>query len=260
MARGSPIPGDPARVLPVVFGCRAEDVAETVIVSPFIPIRAFRREAQGDTVELTPPFFYKGFTGRKGSLRFTVIHTGVGPSRLGDCLGFLSLTPARRILFAGAVGGLDPRYAIGETFLPTEVADGEGFSRYARQPFGELARTAPLSSCRTRLGNELGAFLRSSGSVVRCGRVFTVGAITSESRANLEVLAALRFQALEMELSAFYAASGRWGFEAAALTYVSDLPLRSDLWSEKAPGEEEALRSAYRALPGLALEFLSRGA
>lgn len=256
--RGPPVClGDPGRVISVVFGCRPEQVAERVVVTPFLPLRAFRREVEGEPVDLSPPFFYKGFTASFGGRPVTVLHAGVGPSRVGDCLGFLSLTPARRILFAGAVGGLAEAHAIGDGFLPVAAADGEGYARYARESFGEVARSAPCLPCASPLGERLGAFLAGRGWTVHRGRVFTVGAITFETEANLRLLARLGYDALEMELSAFYAAAGRYGLEAAALTYVSDLPLRSDLWAPKSASEQEALRRAYRAVPRLALEFLA---
>ncbi|MEW6487734.1 MAG: hypothetical protein AB1578_07455 [Thermodesulfobacteriota bacterium] len=254
-----PALGDPEAVVGVVFGCRPEEVAADVVLTPFVPLKAFRRHAEPEVRELSPPFFYKGFTGTFGGRRVTVLATGVGPSRVGDCLGFLSLTPARRVLFAGAVGGLADDLAIGEFFLAAEAADGEGYTRYVGRPFREVVRSARRVPRPGGFGEDLGAFLASQGFRAREGRVFTVGSIAAESRENLLELRRQGFDALEMELSAFYAGSSGYGMSAAALTYVSDLPLRSSLWQEKAPGEQDALRRAYRALPLLALEYLTRG-
>lgn len=254
-----PALGDPAAVVEVVFGCRPEDVAEDVVLTPFVPLKGFRRHLEAAVRELSPPFFYKGFTGVFAGRRVTVLSTGVGPSRVGDCLGFLSLTPARRVLFAGAVGGLADDLAIGEFFLATEAADGEGYTRYVTSPFGEVVRGARRVPRPGGLGGDLGAFLASKGFSAREGRVFTVGSIAAESRENLLELRRQGYDALEMELSAFYAGSSCHGMSGAALTYVSDLPLHSSLWQEKGPGEQDALRRAFRALPLLALEYLTRG-
>ncbi len=249
--------GDPRKVVGVVFGCRPEDIAEEVVVTPFVPLKAFRRHVAAEVRDLSPPFFYKGFTGVFGGRRVTVLATGVGPSRVGDCLGFLSLTPARRVLFAGAVGGLAPELAIGEFFLPLEAADGEGYTRYVDQPFRQVVAGARPVPRPRGFGGGLGPFLAAQGFVAREGRVFTVGSISFESRENLLAIRDHGYDAVEMELSAFFAASRCHGLAAAALTYVSDLPLGSSLWQEKGPGEEEALRHAYRALPLLALEYLA---
>lgn len=254
-----PALGDPEAVVGVVFGCRPEEVAADVVLTPFVPLTAFRRHVEPGVRELSPPFFYKGFTAAFMGRRVTVLSTGVGPSRVGDCLGFLSLTPARRVLFAGAVGGLADDLAIGEFFLAAEAADGEGFTRYVDHPFREVARSARRVPRPGGFGDGLGAYLASRGFRAREGRVFTVGSIAAESRENLLELRRQGYEALEMELSAFYAGSSGYGLSAAALTYVSDLPLRSSLWEEKGPGEQEALRRAYRALPLLALEYLTRG-
>ncbi|MHB8763066.1 MAG: phosphorylase family protein [Deferrisomatales bacterium] len=250
--------GDPDRVLRVVFGCRPADVAADVVVSPFVTLRAFRRHVEGEVTPLEPPFFYKGFTGALRGRRITVLWTGVGPSRVGDCLAFLSLTPARRVLFAGAVGGLAPEHAIGDYFLPSEAADGEGYTRYAAGPFAEVVAAAPrIPAPPGPLAEGLGPFLTDRGWPVRRGPVFTIGSVSFETPENLASVARAGYAALEMELSAFYAAARLHGLDAAALTYVSDLPLRSSLWAEKTLADEDALRRAFRALPELALEYLA---
>ena len=249
--------GDPERVVRVVLGCRPGDVAEDVVVSPFLPLRVFQRHLETIGHNLNPPFFYKGVSGTFAGRPVTVIVTGVGPSRVGDCLGFLSLTPARRVLFAGALGGLRPEHSIGDLFLPLSAADGEGYTRYVSRPFAEVAESARPTPCSGGLEAALAAFLRARGHTLREGRVFTVGSIAFESRENLQTLVRLGYDGLEMELSAFYAAADHHGFEAAAVTYISDLPVRSSLWQAKSAGEEEALRTAYRAVPRLCLEFLA---
>jgi purine-nucleoside phosphorylase len=256
---GVPALGEPETVVGVVFGCRPQDVAEDVIVTPFVPLKGFRRQVEGELLELSPPFFYKGFTATFGGRKATVIATGVGPSQVGDCLGFLSLTPARRVLFAGAVGGLAEDQAIGEFFLPLEAADGEGFTRYLDRPFREVVRRARRIPRPHPCGEDLSGFLTRKGFPVREGRVFTVGSIASESPENLQELRSQGYDAIDMELSAFYSAALHYGLSGAALTYISDLPLRSSLWQEKGPKEQEALRRAYRALPLLALEYFVQG-
>ena len=257
--RRRPELGSPERVVEVVFGCRPEDVSADVILSPFIPLRAFRRHLGEDVVDLSPPFFFRGITGRFAGRRVSVIATGVGPSRVGDCIGFLSFTPARRVFFAGAVGGLAADHEIGAFFVPTEVADGEGYTPYATRRFEEVVAAAPRLTFPEGTRGALERFLEAEGVGPISGRVFTVGAITAESRENLETLARLGYEAVEMELSAFCSASALYGFEPTALTYVSDLPLGSSLWAEKTPEEQESLRSAYRALPLLALRYLAAG-
>jgi purine-nucleoside phosphorylase len=251
--------GEPEQVVEVVFGCRPEDVAEDVVLSPFLPLKSFQRHLEREICSLAPPFFYRGFTGEFGDRRVTVLLTGVGPSRVGDCVSFLALTPARRLLFAGAVGSLRSGHAIGDFFLPTEAADGEGYTRYLQSGFAEIAAAAPIVSCQTELSRAAELFLGKLPHPVRKGRVYTIGSIAFESRENLLVLERLGFDAIEMELSAFFSGAAGGGFDAAALTYVSDLPVTSSLWQPKGPREREGLRRAYRDLPRLCLEFLAAG-
>jgi purine-nucleoside phosphorylase len=252
-ARHPPQLGNPRQVVRTVFGCEPEAVAPTVVLSPFVPLKAFRRHVQKVVAELAPPFFFKGFSAVFKERPVTVIHTGVGPSRIGDCLGFLALTPARRVCFAGAVGALNPEYQLGEFFVPTAAADGEGYSRYCREPFPQLAAAAPVVACPAEADGGPDVLLAAEKLCLHRGLVFTVGSIAFESPENLRTLRELGFDVLEMELSAFYTAAAHHGFAATSLTYVSDLPLTRSLWQEKTAEEREALRRAYRALPLLAL-------
>jgi len=253
MIRNPPLLGTAEQVVRTVFGCATEDIAPSVVLSPFVPLKSFRRHLSTVTAELTPAFFYKGVTGVFAGQPVTILHTGVGPSRIGDCLAFLSLTPARQVCFAGAVGALNAQYSIGAFCIPTVVADGEGYSHYCRAPFAELAAAAPVVTCAAAGGDHWQSLLAAEALPLHHSRVFTIGSIAFESPENLRTLLALGYDAVEMELSAFYAAAAYHGLLAAALTYVSDLPLSRSLWQEKTPAEEEALRRAYRALPLLAL-------
>jgi len=258
MGINPPLLGDPAKVLAVTLGCRPEEVAEDVVVTPFMPLKAFLRHMEAETVrELNPRFFFKGFTASFGGRPVTAVLTGVGPSRVGDLVSILSLTPARRVLFAGAVGGLNPEWSLGDFFIPTRAADGEGYTRYTGNDFAKVIASAPSVPCSTPMGTALESLLKGKNLPTRTGRVFTIGSIAFESRENLEALARAGFDALEMELSAFFSAAAHHGLAAAALTYISDLPLKSSLWQEKSPPEQETLGRAWRLLPRLCLEALA---
>ncbi|MBI5442121.1 MAG: hypothetical protein HY900_13025, partial [Deltaproteobacteria bacterium] len=132
--------------------------------------------------------------------------------------------------------------------------------RYRDLGFERVVREARTVSCTGGMEADLAALLRHRGLPVREGRVFTIGAVAFECRNNLELLARCGFDALEMELSAFYSAAAHHGLRAAALTYVSDLPLSRSLWESKTAEEDEILRGVWRALPRLALEFLASSA
>jgi purine-nucleoside phosphorylase len=244
--------------LEVTLGCPPGEIAENVILTPFMHLKSFSRHVEEATlVPLSPPFFFQGFTATFRGARVTVIRTGVGPSRVGDCISFLSLSGAKNLLFAGAVGSLRPDWALGDFFLPLTAADGEGYTRYLGRDFGELVSEAPEISCSGGLESTLRETLKARGIAPREGRVFTIGSIAAEAPENLLLLRERGFDALEMELSAFFSAARHHGLLGAALTYVSDLPIESSLWEKKAQKEEAALKDAYRLLPELALEFFA---
>lgn len=260
MPLNPPALGDPAKVLKVTLGCRAEEIAENVIITPFVPLKSFLRHGEGwDVIDLNPRFFYKGFTLKKKRNAVTVILTGVGPSRVGDLISLLALTGAKNLLFAGAVGGLRADLRLGDFLVPCEAADGEGYSRYVSESFGEVVEKARVYASSGTLGEALQAFLTKREVLPKSGKVFTIGSIAFESRENLLTLKEAGFDALEMELSAFYAGVALHGFEGAAITYVSDRPLESSLWQEKTVEEQEALSRAWRLLPQLSMSFFLSG-
>ncbi|PLX38924.1 MAG: hypothetical protein C0608_11630 [Deltaproteobacteria bacterium] len=258
MGTNNPELGDPRRVVGVALGCAPEDIAPNVIITPFMPLRAFRRHFDADSIkELSPPFFFDGLTGVRGGKRITVIRTGIGPSRVGDCISILSMTPAKNLLFIGAVGSLSDGHQIGDIFLPSEAADGEGYTRYLRSSFSELVASAARVSCNGGLEGRLEKFLEVEGLNVKRGPVFTIGSITFESNENLETIKDSGFDAIEMELSAFFSAAAHHDLGFAALTYISDLPLRSSLWDEKSDNETKRLKETYRSIPILSMDFFS---
>jgi len=258
MGKNHPSLGDPCRVVKTALGCAPEDIAPNVIITPFMPLKAFRRHFEKDSVkELSPPFFFDGLTGVYGGERITVIRTGIGPSRVGDCISILSMTPAQNVLFIGAVGALGAGHQIGDIFLPTEAADGEGYTRYLFNSFNAVVESAPIVACGGCLEADLAKFVKGRGLTVGQGRIFTIGSIAFESQENLQVLKDSGFDAIEMELSAFFAAAAYHQLAFAALTYVSDLPLLSSLWDKKSVEEKERLKDAYRSMPLLSMEFFS---
>lgn len=259
MGMNPPLLGDPGKVLMTTLGASPADIADNVIITPFIPLKSFARHLDPESItELNPRFFYKGLTGAGNGRRITVILTGVGPSRIGDAVSILSLTGAKRLLFAGAVGGLSEKLEIGRFMIPGEAADGEGYTRYTLESFEKIVGEAPVITCPGTLSDKLAGHLEGKGHAPARGRIFTIGTIAFESEENLRTIKDHGYDALEMELSAFFAAAARHGMDAAALTYVSDLPLKSSLWQEKTPEENLKLSAAWRALPALAVEFMAR--
>lgn len=260
MSRNPPLLGDPARVIRTTLGCEPGDLTENVVITPFVPLKSFLRHVdEGGIKELNPRFFYKGFTAKKHGVPVTVILTGVGPSRVGDAVSLLALTPAKRLIFAGAVGGLKEGLAIGDFFLPLSAADGEGYTRYTINPIERTIAEAQETAADQAEADALAAFLEKEGEFPGKGKIFTIGSIAFESRETLKELSDAGFAALEMELSAFFAATARHKMASAALTYVSDLPLKSSLWEEKSADEQERLARAWRLLPRYAMEFAATG-
>lgn len=260
MGINAPKLGDPLKVLEVTLGAGPEGVAEGVVITPFMPLKSFSRLVdEGSMRELAPRFFYRGFTATYRGSPVTVILSGVGPSRVGDLVSILSLTNCKRVVFVGAVGALRSDWSIGDAFLTVEAAEGEGYTRYALEDFSAIVEKARIVEGSGWSREELCARFGEEGIGVRTGRVFTIGSIAFEERENLELLAARGFDAIEMELSAFFAASARHGLRADALTYVSDLPLASSLWQSKSEEEKAGLARAWRTLPQIALGHVAKG-
>lgn len=202
---------------------------------------------------------YSGFIAGKDGKRSAVVNCGMGDRLMGDAVLLLGETAVKKIIFAGACGGLGSA-AIGDIVITGGAFQGEGFSRYQEAPFDiedvfRFGETVPAHAACTK---ELEVFLRERAedpSLVKKGNVFTIGSLVAEETATLEGIRDNGFIGIDMELSAVFKAAESIGSPAAAMVFVSDLPLVKPIWEPLTAEEKTRYNKGVSELVRLSVGF-----
>ena len=210
------------------FGCKTEDIASTVILTPIWSLEGFKNRADAVLIEFAG--WYKGATLVFNNKRVTVISSGIGAPMSGDCALALCYTDCENVIFSGSAGAINQRYNIGDMLAVSEAVIGEGFSRYHREDirkdcFGEIV-TGDKEAAQILMD----AIKKNESKYgINCheGRIFSIDSIIGERKDTFDYMKEKGCDAVEMEVSAVFTACRCAGKKAAALILISDLPLKS---------------------------------
>jgi purine-nucleoside phosphorylase len=238
------------------FGCRIEDIAKTVILTPIWNLEGFKSKADDVLTEFIG--WYKGVTLTFGGKRITVISSGIGSPMSGDCALALAYTDCENVIFSGSAGAINQNYNIGDMLAVSEAVIGEGFSRYhgediKKDCFGELVSGDKVVA--QRLMDSIRKKQSQYGTNCHEGRIFSIDSILGERKDTFDYMQEKGCDAVEMEVSAVFTACRRGGKKAAAMILISDLPLE---YRNLFEGITEADIKRYNVikldLPGILLE------
>ncbi len=121
---------------------------------------------------------------------------------------------ARRVIFLGWTGGLNPALSPGDLILPDEAISEEGTSRH----YSNELRSKPSSS----LFRDIKAALNEKGLSFKQGPVWSTDAPYRETIDKVKAFQSRGVLGVDMETSAIFTVSTFRGIEAAALLIVSD--------------------------------------
>ncbi len=238
------------------FGCKPEDMAPSVILSPVWRIEAFKQTG----VKVINEFegWYRGATLTYQGKPVTVISSGIGAPLSGDCALALQYTACENVFFSGSAGAVNPHYHIGDVMVAGEAVIGEGFSRYHRalpwqDCFGEVVEGS--AEAVSKLMKAARAHQESLNFQLYQGRIFSIDSILGESRETFGFMQEKGCDAVEMEVSAVLTASRKASKKAAALILISDLPLRyRNLYEGIMEEEKQRYNTVKARLPFMLLE------
>ncbi len=238
-------------ILNVLFGCEKEDICETVIITPFLPVEKFVGTADRQKV-----FRGRLYSGIKAP-GYTVIKCPMGASLAGDSVLFLGTTKAERIIYAGSCGGLGSAQT-GDIVICDKAFSGGGFSDYYLPGKGieKILGTNDMFPASSELVEEI--WRRSHGfkspeKVFKKGDIFTIASLFAETPEDMRKIEAHGFYGIDMELSAVYHAADVAGMKAAGILFVSDLPLEKPFWETSSSGEKEKLKASAETVIKLSL-------
>jgi purine-nucleoside phosphorylase len=121
---------------------------------------------------------------------------------------------ARKILFWGWAGGIDPNLTFGDIILPDRAVSEEGTSRHYSDETQSLPSSQFLEEIKTGLDKE--------GLLFHQGPVWTTDAPYRETINKVKAFQSQGVLGVDMETSALFTVSTFRGVEAVALLIVSD--------------------------------------
>jgi nucleoside phosphorylase len=146
---------------------------------------------------------------------FSVIASPMGAPMAVMLLEQLIAMGARRFLYLGFCGALNPSYQIGDCFVPTTAVREEGTS-YHYLP----AHVIPAASAQaTAL---LHAQAAAQGVLVRSGAIWTTDALYRETAGKIFQFQKAGIHAVDMEMAALFAVAHYRACDVGALLVVSD--------------------------------------
>jgi len=178
---------------------------------------------------------------------FTLINTRVGAGFVGDAVVYLKETPCRKLILFGSCGLVKEKdgLTIGSLVCPSECYANESFS-------GMLLKEKIKPKVFYPHKGFLEEFLRSSQKQgVKKVICSTISSLKLEQDL-LDSFTAKGIDALEMECSAFFSASGYAGLKAIAFFYVSDIIKKRPFYKTLEP----ALKTKLSAAIATAVELI----
>ncbi|KJJ85096.1 Nucleoside phosphorylase domain protein [Candidatus Omnitrophus magneticus] len=244
-----------------LFGLEMDAIPSKAIVTPFFPLKYFKGHGEKIHKEFNGRL-YSGFIAEKNNIFFIVVYCGIGDRLLGDAVILLAKAGVKEVLFIGTCGGLG-EVMLGDLLIPVKAFNGEGFSIYYRKNFSmeKLFEYSDNSnSDKSYIGN-ITQFVQKNYKGTRFIRsevsIFTIGALSIETKENLTAIYSRGYIGIEMELSAVYSAADVSGIKAGAILVVSDLPLINGVGQELDDNEKIIFKDSLKNIAFLAIEFIS---
>lgn len=214
------------------FDANPGDFSENIIVTAFLSLKQFGRHCE--IVKTFKGKLFSGVVAKKNDKCFTIIRSGIGKSLIRDAVMLLGVTPAKRVVFLGAAGGLN-NTIIGDIVLCVD----------------NRADKAYLKSAETFLKKHI-----KDEKVFKKGNIFTVNSLMDETEENLHKIKKKGFIGIDMELSAFYGAADEIKRKAVGIVFVSDLPLEKPMYERLTEEEHKRYKNIVEESIYLSIEFL----
>ena len=198
------------------YGDRLADLdMRPVVLLTFIPVLQHRLLRHLDMPAPQPqPIMRQAWYNPEGR-GFSTLASPIGAPMAVMLLEQLIALGARRFLYLGFCGALDPSLSIGALFIPQRAVREEGTS-YHYLPAGvEPEAAPPMVAC-------LQAEAGRRGVRAEQGRLWTTDAPYRETAGKIADFQAAGVQAVDMEVAALLSVAAYRGCEVAALLVVSD--------------------------------------
>jgi purine-nucleoside phosphorylase len=227
-----------------LFGIRKSQVKKSCILLPLLH-KLILREFKVRKISRGKLF------GSGNANDFTLIHTGLGPSLVGDAVLYLKETPCQNIVLFGSCGLVTEKegLSIGSLVSP--------FKCYANESFSEMLLE---SNIRPKAFYAHGALLEKflnahPNAHIRKVTCSTVSSLKLEEDFVGSFLEK-EIEVVDMECSAFFSAANFTGLNAMALFYITDIIKEKPFYRDLGPILKLKLFSSIKNAVNLLCEFM----
>lgn len=225
-----------------LFGITPSRIKKNCILMPCLPrgmlsLLGLNKSARGK--------LYAAYQGEN----FTLIHTGIGASFLGDAVLYLKNTPAKNLILFGSCGLIKARKGVTLASLvsPAKAYNLESFSRLLFKKF-----KSEISYPDKGLYGKLLDF----SQLIKQGDCATLGSLKLEEE-NIPFFTAKNIPFVEMECAAFFNAAKYAGKKAAALFYVSDIVKHKPFYKKLSPRDNNAICASLANAASVLCKFIT---
>ena len=171
--------------------------------------------------QLTQHAYFSGFLVEKDGLRIAWAQTASGACNVLDHLLVCAELSFRKMIFAGAVGGLTAAFPVGTICTPEVCFDGTYAGAYFEEKLPAFTPGAPVLPPDLAYVDRVAALGRRLGYEIKPGKVFCTDSIALEY-SHLDEIRATGAELIEMETALFYRLADLFEVPAVALLAVSD--------------------------------------
>lgn len=235
--------GDPDTFTRILYGCKLDEIAETVFLTPMDETLEALKHKVDEVKECKG--FNHGFNGNIGGIPISVFNSRIGSPVASDCAYYLRFTPCRCIVYTGLIGSLQPHIRVGDLIVPTAALRGEGASKYFIEDSYPAVADFHILKAISSIMDDV---LTDDEVRVYYGPIYTTDSFATETREFLELWRSRNLLGIEMETSAIYTIATLYGMRSAAVHIVSDNPLAKKSFFDPITDEDENRREKCEKL------------
>lgn len=204
----------------VQYGFDQDVVYDALVMAPTWKPNKIIKDPSFHVTILAEHSYISSYLVEREGLKIAWVQTASGASRMIDSLTITAELKVKKLVFAGAVGSLSPKYDIGELCTPEYSIEGVMANGYLCDrlsdyvPFGKVYPDAAFVGRVTEMARECGIEVKKAP-------VFCTDSISLEYM-HLDEIRATGAELIEMETSTVFRMAQLMEVPAVALMVVSD--------------------------------------
>lgn len=203
------------------FGFEPEVLYDALVVAPGWKPDKTILDPSFTVTQLAQHAYFSGFLVEKEGIRIAWAQTASGACNVLDHIAICGELQFKRMIFAGAVGGLVADFPVGALCTPQVSFQGSYAGAYLQDRLEAFTPFTPVYPPDRAYVDRVIDIGRRLGCEIKQGKVFCTDSIALEY-AHLDEIRATGAELIEMETALFYQLADLFEVPAVALLAVSD--------------------------------------